>query len=307
MKLIKNIVCTTLLVSTFTVVAQQDSNRSFFKQSMNLINPAFAGSQRAFEDSNNRNTMGKSELGLNLKSQWAGVDGAPETQSFFFASEMGKNVGLGVSVINDRTFIEDQTAIAVDFSYRVKMDDYNYLYLGLKAGANSYNANLSGLTTFGIGSDPSLNNISGGFNPTIGVGAVLKGEHYFVSISTPNFITNDRLQDRDGTARLGSSRPHFYLAGGFDFALSRSLNLNTAGIARYVDAAPVSLEFNALFDFNGKIQFGPTYRLRESIGGLFIFNAAQWVDIGYAYEGASSSPVASQSMGSHEILLKLKI
>jgi len=295
------------MAASFSAIAQQDTNRAFFRQSMNLVNPAFAGSQRAFEDGNNATSTGKSELGLNIRSQWAGVDGAPETQSFFFSTAMGKNVGLGVSVINDRTFIEDQTAIAVDFSYRLKMDDYNFLYLGIKAGANSYNANLSGLTTFGFGSDPSLNNINGGFKPTVGAGVMLKGENYFVSVSTPNFITSDRLEDSDGTARLGASRPHYYLAGGVDFSIGKSVMLRTAGIARYVEAAPVSLEFNTLFSFNEKIQLGPSYRLREGIGGLFIFNAADWVDIGYAYEAASSSPVASQSMGTHEILLKLKM
>ena len=34
---------------------------------------------------------------------------APETQSFFFSKPMGSKVGLGVSVVNDRTFIENQT------------------------------------------------------------------------------------------------------------------------------------------------------------------------------------------------------
>jgi len=307
MKLIKRITCITLIASATLMTAQQDPNRSFFKQSMNLVNPAFAGSQASFTDSKIKSTDKLPEFGINFRSQWAGVEGAPETQSFFFSTNMRKNVGLGVSIVNDRTFIENQTAIAIDFSYQLKLDDNNLIYLGLKAGANSYNANLLGLTTFGIGSDPSLNDINGGFNPTVGVGVLLKGKKYFVSLSTPNFLTNQRLQDNDGTARLGQSRPHYYFATGVDFSLGRSVNLSTAGIVRYVQAAPLSFELNTLFSFNGKIQLGPTYRLREGIGGLFLFNAADWVDIGYAYETSANSPVASQTMGTHEILFKLKL
>ena len=307
MKLIKHIALISLLAATTTINAQQDTNRSFFKQSMNLVNPAFAGSQASFTDSQIKSTDKMPEFGINFRSQWAGVDGAPETQSFFFSSSMGKNVGLGVSIVNDRTFIENQTALAVDFSYQLKLNDNNLIYLGLKAGASSYNANLLGLTTFGFGSDPSLNNINGSFNSTIGVGALLKGKKYFVSLSTPNFLNAERLQEIDGTAQLGASRTHFYLASGFDIALSSSLNVSTAAIARYVENAPLSIELNTLFNFNDKIQLGPSYRVNEGVGGLFMVNAADWVDIGYAFETGLNSLVAARSMGTHEVFMKLKL
>jgi len=308
MKLLKNMICASVLMASVSTFAQQDPNRTFFRQSMNLINPAFAGSNSVDSDSFEDKIYNvKSEIGVDFRSQWAGVQGAPETQSVFFSTGLGKNVGLGVSIINDRTFIENQTAIAVDFSYRLKIDDENSLYLGIKAGATSYNANLSGLTTFGIGSDSSLNNIDGGFNPTIGAGALLKGKSYFVSLSTPNFITSDRLQDNDGTARLGQSRSHYYLAAGYDIPISNSIMLKPAGIARYIQATPLSLELNTLFSFNNRIEIGPTYRFNEGIGGIFIFNAAEWVDLGYAYETSANTPVAAQAQGTHEILIKLKM
>lgn len=308
MKLIKSIVCTGVLMATISTIAQQDPNRAFFRQSMNLVNPAFAGSETSNSDNDEESRANStSQIGIDFRSQWAGVQGAPETQNVFFSTAMGRNVGLGVSIINDRTFIEDQTAIAVDFSYRLKINDDNDLYLGVKAGATSYNANLSGLTTFGFGSDPSLNDISGGFNPTVGAGALLKGKRYFVSLSTPNLITSDRLQDKDGVARLGQSRTHYYLAAGYDIPMGGSIVMRPAGIARYIQAAPLSLELNTLFSFNNKIQIGPSYRFNEGIGGLFIFNAANWADLGYAYEAASNSPVAAQSQGTHEVFIKLKL
>lgn len=308
MKLLKNILCASVLMATTVTVAQQDPNRAFFRHSMNLVNPAFAGSNSSDSDSfNDKVYEANSEIGIDFRSQWSGISGAPETQSVFFSTGMGKNVGLGVSVVNDRTFIEDQTAIAVDFSYRLKVDDDNDLYLGIKAGATSYNANLSGLMTFGFGSDPSLNDINGGFNPAIGAGALLKGKRYFLSISTPNLITSDRLEDNDGTARLGESRPHYYLAGGYDIPLGASTLLRPAAIARLVEASPLSVEINVMFSFNRRFELGPIYRLNEGIGGMMLFNAANWVDLGYAYENASNNPIAVQSQGTHEVFIKLKM
>lgn len=135
------------------VKAQQDPNYIFYRYSMNILNPAYAGA----ED--------RTEFAANIRSQWSGVAGAPETQSFLASTHLGSNVGLGVSILNDKTFIEAQTSLAIDFSYRVKLKNELDLYLGLKASGNSYNANTDGLMTFGIQSDPSLMDIDGGITP----------------------------------------------------------------------------------------------------------------------------------------------
>ena len=140
------------------IVAQQDPNYSFYRYSMNLVNPAYAGAGNS------------TEFAASARSQWSGVAGAPETQSFLASTNLGSKVGLGASIINDKTFIETQTSVAIDFSYMVKWSDNSNIYFGLKASGNSYNANTSGLTTFGIGSDPSLMNLDGGINPNIGAG-----------------------------------------------------------------------------------------------------------------------------------------
>lgn len=296
MKFIKSILCVTLFLASVSTMAQQDPNRTFYRYNMNLVNPAYAGS----EDT--------SEIGINFRSQWVGVQGAPETQSVFFSTQAGKNVGLGVSVINDRTFVENQTALAIDFSYRVMLSENTNLFFGVKAGANSYKVNTSGLTTFGIGADPSLMGIDGGFTPTIGVGAFLKGEHYFLSLSTPNVITSDRLEQLNGLAKLGASRTHVYLAAGYDFALGKTVVFKPSTMIRHVDSAPISIDLTAAFNFNELVELGGSYRVDEGFGGLLIFNVANWAVIGYAFEATSQNPVAVESNGTnHEVYLKLKL
>ena len=295
MKLIKTILCATVLMASVTAVAQQDPNYTFYRYNMNLVNPAYAGAHEG------------AELGINIRSQWAGVLGAPETQSAFFGTGVGKNLGLGVSIINDKTFIEKQTSIALDVSYHITLDFETNLYLGVKVGANSYNANTAGLTTFGIGSDPSLTNIDGGFSPNIGAGAYLKGHDYFVSLSVPKILTPDRLEQDSGTARLGTDKVHMYLAAGYDFRIGREVVFKPSAMARYVNGAPLSIDLTAAFSFNERFEIGAAYRLEEGIGGLIIFNASSKLDIGYAYESPINSPVANISNGTHEIYMKLKL
>jgi hypothetical protein len=62
-------------------------------------------------------------------------------------------VGLGISVVSDNVFIEQQTFAYVDFSYKLDMGE-SQLYLGLKAGGNFYKADPSLLSSY-TGGDPT--------------------------------------------------------------------------------------------------------------------------------------------------------
>ncbi|WP_158306088.1 type IX secretion system membrane protein PorP/SprF [Maribacter sp. HTCC2170] len=293
---INNIYILFFLILSMTVVnlsAQQDPNYTFYRYNMNLINPAFAG---ASETTN---------LSLNVRSQWAGIQGAPETQSLVFGTAVGKNVGVGLSVVNDKTFVESQTSFCMDFSYKLKLNESNNLYFGLKGGFTSYDVNTEGLVTYGIGQDMSLMNIDGRFNPNVGVGVYLKNEKYFVSLSVPKMLTPDRLEQNDGLARLGVDKTHVYLAGGYDFSLSENVIFKPTALLRYVDASPISLDLTGLVEFNNRIDLGAAYRLNESISGIFIFKTG-WLDIGYAYEVATENPIKNSDNGTHEILMHLQ-
>jgi type IX secretion system PorP/SprF family membrane protein len=277
------------------VVAQQDPHYTFYRYNMNILNPAFAGSTEG------------SELVLGLRSQWAGVEGAPESQSAIFGTSVGKKVGLGVSILNDRTFIENQTWIAVDVSYHVRLNDGNLLYFGLKGSANSYDANTQGLLTYGVGQDGTLMDFESRFTPNVGAGVYLKNDRYFVSLSVPKLLTPDRLQERNGDAFLGTDRMHGYLSGGYDFLLSKSLELQTIGMIRYVDASPLSYELTTIFDFNRRFNLGASYRLSESISGLFIFEINSGFNVGYAYETALESPIDGLDRATHELFMRFTL
>ena len=294
MKTIKIILSLLVLMATASTVAQQDPNYIFYRYSMNLVNPAYAGASES------------SELGLNIRNQWVGVEGAPETQSLFFGTHIGKNIGLGISVINDKTFIERQTSIMIDVSYRINLSRFTTLFFGIKAGASSYNVNTAGLTSFGIGSDPSLTGLDGTFSPNVGAGAYLKGQSYFVSLSVPKVLSPDRIEQGNGLAKLGSDKVHMYLSAGHDFDLGKSVIFKPSFMVRYVDSAPVSMDLTAAFLLKERIELGLAYRLNEGIAGMLIFNASDRFAVGYAYEAAFESPVSDGSLGTHEIILNIK-
>ena len=275
------------------ICAQQDPHYTFYRYNMSLINPAYAGSSEG------------AELTLGLRSQWAGVEGAPESQSALFSMPVGSNVGLGVSILNDQTFIENQTWVGIDFSYRIKLNDMYTLYMGLKASGNSYSANTTGLVTYGMGQDGTLMDFNNRFTPNVGIGAYLKHTDYFVSLSAPKLLTPDRLETNDGSAFLSTDRRHIYLVGGYDFKLGKNLSLQASSMLRYVDASPLSLDMTAILDFGQRFKFGTSYRVDEALSGMFLFDISSGFHIGYAYEASMENEINNIDNSSHELFMRL--
>lgn len=294
MKYIKN----TLKIVTFlligTLYAQQEPNYSLYRYSMNVINPAYAGAD------------GKTSLTGNMRSQWVDVQDSPETQSFFFAAPVGKRVGLGLSVVNDRTFVEKDTKFNVDFSYQVPLSDNTNLFLGLKAGGSTYYVDRAGLSNYEIfPSDPALDNIDTGFRPNVGIGGYLLNEKYFISLSMPSLLLSESINTNDGRVTYSTDKTHIYLSGGYNFTLSESVEFRPYTMIKYVGGSPLSVDINAAFRFFSRFELGAAYRTDEAIIGLVVLDLADWATIGYAYEGSTRSEISGVSQGTHEILFRL--
>lgn len=225
---------------------------------MNIVNPAYVG------------VDGKTIISSGVREQWTGIENAPETQTLAFGTSLGKNTGLGISMVSDKTFIEKQTFLGIDFSYKLKVSESTNVYLGIKGGGNFYNVNTAGLQTYNITSDPSLNSISS-FNPNVGVGGLVKYKDLFVSLSVPRMLNTERVRNEDGFATSATDRPHFYLSSGYDihFDDTNRYTLKPSFFLRYVNDAPISMDFNTMFNFNDVLELGGTYRTDKTFAGLF--------------------------------------
>lgn len=289
-RIVKNIVLVTALMILLGVNAQQDPTYTLYAYNMNVVNPGFAGSVEG------------SQLTANFRSQWVGIPDSPEIQSFSYATAVGERVGLGVSVINSQVFVLGETDLYADFSYKVPLSRFTDLYLGVKAGGSSINIDLDRAE---VVDDPLFTENVSRFNPNIGVGAYLKGERFWISVSAPTLLKSDRFEKEAGVVTTATDQLHFFMGGGYTFFMDREVTFTPSLMARTVQGTPLSLDITATFGIYGRIELGINHRLEESISGIAFFNAAEWVAIGYAYEGAITQ-VNDYARGTHEVMMRFR-
>ncbi len=271
------------------VQGQQDPSFTMYNLNMNLINPAYAGSSEGLE------------LTTMIKSQWAGLKDSPSIQTLSLSSPVGKNVGLGLSIVNDQVFVSKETDVYVDFSYKLKLSESNNLFLGLKAGASFFNVDLNSL---GINDDLFSENVNR-INPNVGAGAYLKGKNYYASLSVPVLLKSKRYEKEGNVVTRASDKPHIYLGAGytFDLAGDYKLKVTPSFMTRYVSGVPLSVDLTTTVGLLDKVEFGVSHRLKESFSGLLMFQFIKEFKLGYAYEHATND-ISKYSNGSHEFVFK---
>ena len=269
--------------------SQQESYYSLYRYNMNVINPAYAGA------------LGKNVFTFTSRRQWSSMQDAPSTLAFSYSSERENNVGLGLSVVSDKVFIEQQTFAYVDFSYKLDMES-TQLYLGLKAGGNFYNADPRGLTTYSP-SDPAQQQLSR-FNPNVGAGAFLKGELFWVSFSIPRLFNVKR--ENDNLAVTAKDRVHSYLGGGVDLPIGGGLLVKPSVMLRKVKGIPVTTDFTGMLSWQNQFDIGISYRSSSSFAILSVISLGGF-DIGYAYETPTVSSLSQLNLKTHEIVLRINL
>ena len=270
--------------------SQQESYYTLYRFNMNVINPAYAGA------------LGKNVFAFTSRRQWSSMEDAPSTLAFSYSSERANNVGLGLSVVSDKVFIEQQTFAYADFSYKLDMES-TQLYLGLKAGGNFYSADPRVLSTYSTSSDPAQQQLSR-FNPNVGAGAYLRGELFWASFSIPRLFNVKR--ESDNLAVTAKDRVHSYLGGGADFAVGSGLLLKPSVLFRKVKGLPVTTDITTMLSWQNQFDLGVSYRTSSAFALLAVVSLGGF-DIGYAYETPTVSSLSQLNLKTHEIVLRINL
>ena len=278
-----------LLLVVSLAFSQEDPHYSLYKYNMHVVNPAYAGST----DFTN--------ISLNVRKQWLGLDGAPTTNSLYIDSPFSEKIGVGLSIVNDQYSIIKETQFYADFSYKLEFFGYDEaLYLGLKAGGSILNIDYESLS---LGTDPLFASNLTKFNPNVGIGAYYKNENFWAQVAIPRILTGKWVESQANTPVVGKSTRHYYIGGGTKYYVGSYMTANTSFMAKIAKGAPTSVDISGSLIYDEKFEAGLSYRLKESIGAMVSVKPSDWLFIAYAYE-YNTTPIKTISSGTHEVIIK---
>lgn len=275
--------------------AQQDPHYTQYMYNMNVINPAYAGSKENLA------------VGLLYRKQWVEIEDSPTTGTLSAHSPVGKNVGLGLSVINDQIGPVSETNFYADFSYTLRLGGEHRLALGLKAGATLHDVGLYSDIGNGHVPDPDDPAFAENVNNTylnIGAGFFYYTDKYYVAFSVPNMLKSKHLDiTRTGNDfNFGSEVSHYFLTGGYVFQLNDNLKMKPSAMVKSAFGVSPSIDGSLNFLFNERFEIGATYRLDDSFGAMVNYAITPNLRIGYAYDHIVSD-LNVTTPSSHEVML----
>jgi type IX secretion system PorP/SprF family membrane protein len=279
------------LFLTVCIYAQQDAQFTQYMYNTIAINPAYAGSRGAL-----------SIFGL-YRTQWAGLDGAPQTSTFSINTPLNNSrLGIGASLINDKIGPANENSLSVVLSYTVQTSADFKLSFGIKGTADLFNLDINKLNPQDQG-DPQFQDVNNKFSPNAGAGVYWHSDKAYVGLSVPDFIETSRYDDNDIV--IYKDKINYYLMGGYVFNLDQYeyYKFKPAVLAKMVEGTPLQVDISANFIFIDRFVIGAAYRWSASVSAMAGFQITDGLYIGYGYD-RETTKLNNYNSGSHELFLR---
>ena len=281
----------TLLFLTFGLITYSQ-NQFHMSQSMMyqpFINPAVIGS---YDNLNGA---------LFYKNQWTGFDGAPEIGGFSINTPIKKtNHSIGLTVVNDRVGISNNSEIFAAYSYKLKFNNSNYVTLGIAGSMMLMQSNLAELDIIQE-SDPIFQSNTRTFvMPNAKFGAYYFRNKFYFGLAMPNLFKNN-IEISQFT-NFDPSNIHYFIHSGYQFDINKDWEAQTSVLFKHVAGAPLQVDINGQFVYNNLIGVGLCYRTSQELTAMLNYRISGQLKVGYAYD-YNMRTIGNYSNGTHEIVL----
>lgn len=278
--------------------AQQDAQYTQYMYNTISVNPGYAGSRDVL-----------SLTGL-YRTQWVGLEGAPRSMTFSGHSPLkNEKLGIGVSLVRDEIWVQDETYVDIDFSYTINTSANGQLAFGLKAGAHLLNIDFLRTNPEDTSDDDfdSSQNVDNRFSPNVGFGLYYHTEKFYIGYSAPTLLRTKYYENQDvaSISYLSRDNINHYLIAGYVFDLNANLKFKPAVLFKAVQGAPLQADISGNFLLNEKLTLGLAYRWDAALSGLVGFQLSEGMMIGYAYDWETTE-LNNYNSGSHEIFLRFE-
>ncbi len=275
--------------------SQQDPQYSLYMFNPLGVNPAYAGSREVLNAT------------LIHRSQWIGLDGAPETQILSMNTPLkNKKMGLGLQIVNDKIGAHTNQTLKATYAYRLKLGR-GKLAFGLSGGVMSYNYDWAKVEYKESDDAVPTTSAESFMIPSVDFGIYYNTRTLYLGVAAEHinqasFDVAGGASTTNAGASSSSSKKDINIAATFGkaFIVSDKIVVKTSTLTRLTRGGG-SIDLNGSILINNKILFGLSIR-QNAIIVMTEINLTKNLKMGVAYD-IDASDVASSSSGSLELFL----
>lgn len=281
----------TVLMITRQLQAQQDVVYSHYFLNPFLYNPSFAA------------PSGYTELYLNYRNQWAGIEGAPVTGTVSLHLPLNHKTGIALTGFHDKAGVLKTTTGLATFSYQVylgnSVNDDHKIAFGLSAGVTSVSVN----------ADNNYVN-----EPVAGATSSFEGQfgmHYQhknfkIAFAIPRLFNSYVAAGQDFD-KVGIKQVRTTLSSvSYAIHFGERIVFEPTVTYRTYENRSSQLEGLGALRIDNIVWVGGAYRQSYGASAFAGFNIKDKVKLGYAYEFATDQ-VNALGDGTHEIQLVMRL
>ena len=301
-------------------LAQQKPQHTQYVLNNYLTNPAVGGIESY------------ADLRSSFRSQWVGIEGAPQTFYTTLHAPLGKQSsgspkarkpntygfskrssykktmphhGVGAVIQVDKAGLLKASTLNGSYSYHLPLSNYFTLSSGISAGLTQYSVNTVEANP-NDPNDPYLTTTAQ-LNSTkldLGLGMWLYTPDFYIGISGAQLVKSG--SDIQGDDPNLSLQPHFYTTAGLRFQPSEDLALVPSVMVKATTTSAPAIDVNLRALYNQQVWGGVSYRHTDAWAAMAGVNLNYLLDLSYAYEMATSN-LKQATVGTHEVVLGIKL
>lgn len=256
-----------------------------------VFNPAVAGSRPFFE------------VRSAHRYQWVGIQDSPRTFTLSATSPLGTKMGLGGYLFTDNVGPTRRTGFQLSYAYHLRLTGDLKLSLALSAGMLQFLIDGSKITFHDPGDPVMDDQLRGELEPDAKFALYLYHPKYWFGASAPQLLRN-RVYFLNEEETLSHMDEHYYLTGGYRFALGPDWKLEPSFLLKYVNPVPMKLDLTATVRYKDTVWLGASYRTNDAYCAMVGYWLKETFQFGYSYDIISSN-LRNYSTGTHEVMLAI--
>ena len=270
--------------------AQVNENLLMERFNMNAFNPAYAGTEGRV-------------LSFTTRSTWQGVSGAPKMNYFYFSGNPKKNLAFGLSVINNKVFVDERTLYSVDASYKLTMGAGRTLSLGVKVGVHTKFTDVEAIQRLTNAPNSAIPDITKETYPVFGFGGLYKTQKFYLSFSIPNFLNPIKYTDNESF--IGDEKPSTYLLAGYRIGVgSVDSSINPYISSKIIPGIGNTVHFGGTYDYKSLFELGGGYKSTKYMNVMAIIKTKFGLSLAYSYDFRGAANDVEVQRTGNEIFLK---